>query len=210
MGKWMLSHIQASVLIGVHEGEGEILFNSGVEVDSLIIVDDTYVQQNDPSYEKEEDMMGGKRWSCDGSVDLGAVDGGADGVRDADAALARDAGGLAGVEAADPGRGGLEAVAGGALVGGGLGGGVEAPDAAAARGRGGAAAGAAGVGEARADGGADLAAGDGGVGVGDEHRGHHKGEHRQHLTASHLDLFSLWAWTVELAWRWRASALSDG
>lgn len=66
----------------------------------------------------------------------GAVDGRADGVGDADAALGRDAGGVAGDEAADPGGGGLEAVAGGAAVGGGPGGRVEAPDAAAAGGPG--------------------------------------------------------------------------
>ncbi|KAK3119583.1 hypothetical protein QOZ80_9AG0672500 [Eleusine coracana subsp. coracana] len=121
-------------------------------------------------------------------ADPGAVDGGADGVGEADAALSGDAGGLAGVEAADPGRGGLEAVAGGAAVGGGPGGGVEAPDAAAAGGRRGGA-GAASVGEARADGRAHLAAGDGGVGVRrrrDQQRSH-QGDRNQ-LSASHLFL----------------------
>jgi hypothetical protein len=48
---------------------------------------------------------------------LGAVGGGADGVRDVDAALGGDAGGVAGVEAADAAGGALEAVAGGAPVG---------------------------------------------------------------------------------------------
>jgi hypothetical protein len=89
--------------------------------------------------------MANEWWSL--TVDPGAVDGGADAIRQADAALARDALGVARLEAADPGGAGLEAVARGLPVGGGPDGGVEAPDAAAAGGRG-AGAGAASVGEA--------------------------------------------------------------
>jgi len=119
----------------------------------------------------------------------GAVDGGADGVGDADAALGGDVGGVAGVEAADTSGGALEAVAGGALVGGALGGGVEAPHAAAA-GRGGTAARAAGVGEAGADRGAHLPARDGGLRGRrrrQQHRGHDGDRHELHA-ASHVDL----------------------
>ena len=97
----------------------------------------------------------------------GAVDGGADGVGDADAALGGDAGGVAGVEAADTSGGALEVVAGGALVGGATGDGVEAPHAATAGHRG-ATARATGVGEAGADGGVHLPARDGGL------RGRHR------------------------------------
>ncbi|BAT13803.1 Os11g0428150, partial [Oryza sativa Japonica Group] len=80
-----------------------------------------------------------------------AVDGSADGVGDADAALGGDAGGVAGVEPLDATGGVLEAVAGGAPVSGGSGSGLEAPHAVAA-GRGRAGAAAAGVGEAGANG----------------------------------------------------------
>ena len=118
----------------------------------------------------------------------GAVDGGADGVGDADAALGGDAGGIAGVEAADAAGHVLEAVAGGAAVGGGAGGGVEAPDAAAAgRRRAGAAA---GVAEAGRHGGVDLAAADGGHGgvwARQEQSRCHEGDQHQ-LCTGHLDL----------------------
>lgn len=53
-------------------------------------------------------------------VDPGAVDGGADGVRDADAALGGDGGGVPRVEPAHPARGALEARARRLLVGGAL------------------------------------------------------------------------------------------
>jgi hypothetical protein len=132
-------------------------------------------------------MKGGGR-----SVDPGAVDGGADAVRQADAALARDALGVAGLEAADPAGAGLEAVARGLPVGGGLGGGVEALDAAAAGGRGGGA-GAASVGEAGADGRVHLPAADGGVGVRNsrDQQTSHQGDRHNLSTSSHVSSLEL-------------------
>ncbi|CAM0953844.1 unnamed protein product [Alopecurus aequalis] len=111
------------------------------------------------------------------SVDGVAVDGGADGVRDADAALGGDAASFPSVDS--PGQA-LEAVACGLPVGLGLGGSVEAPNAAAAARR---RAGAAppSVGKAGAQGRVDLTTGDGGAGgvrCGEEHRCHH-GDHHE-------------------------------
>ena len=72
------------------------------------------------------------------------------------------------------------------LVGRGLCGGVEVPDAVAAGGGGGGA-GAAGVGEAGADGGVDLAAGDGRGGVRGRRYEQRRNEGKdEHLSARHL------------------------
>jgi hypothetical protein len=117
----------------------------------------------------------------DSSAHPGAVDGSADGVGDADAALRGDAGGVAGVEPLDAAGRVLEAVARGAPVSGAAGCGLEAPHAAAAgRRRAGAAA---GVGEAGPNGGVDLAAGDGHGGVrGGEEQSCHNGDQHQLCT----------------------------
>jgi hypothetical protein len=147
-------------------------------------------------------MKGGR------SVDPGAVGGGADAVRQADAALARDALGVAGLEAADPAGAGLEAVARGLPVGGGLGGGAEALDAAAAGCRGGGA-GAASIGEAGGDGRVHLPAADGRVGVRSSHdqQSSHQGDRHDLSTSSHVSSLELDCTTSERWIRFREQVL---
>lgn len=106
-------------------------------------------------------------------VDPGAVDGGADGVRDADAALGGDGGGVPRVEPAHPARGALEARARRLLVGGALRRRRQALHAVAARRRRGRAR-PPGVAQARPHRRVHLAAADGRVGdEGGEEQGRH-------------------------------------
>ena len=127
----------------------------------------------------------------DSSADPGAVDGGADGVGDADAALGGDAGGVAGLDPAALDHV-LEAVARGTPVGGGPCGAGERPDAAAALG--GRAGPAASVGQAGGQGRAHLTTVDGvgSVRNREEHRHHHGGHHELgSCSTGHLDLLNL-------------------
>lgn len=101
-----------------------------------------------------------------------AVGGGADLVRDVDAAFARERRRKAEVEALDAAGGGLHAPAGGLAVGGGPGGAVERPDAVAAS-RGDCPA-APQVPEARGHAACHLATGDDRLG---ERCGHHEANH---------------------------------
>jgi len=139
----------------------------------------------------QHNVDGAKSW-MDSSADGVAVDGGADGVGDADAALGGDAGSVAGLDPAALGHV-LEAVARGTPVGGVLCGAGEPLDAAAARrGRAGPAA---SVGQAGAQGRVHRATADSGVGgvrSREEHR-RHKGDHYE-LSTGHL--FSLSSWLV--------------
>ena len=127
----------------------------------------------------------------DSSADPGAVDGGADGVGDADAALGGDAGGVAGLHPSALDHV-LEAVARGTPVGSGPCGAGERPDAAAALG--GRAGPAASVGQAGGQGRAHLTTADGvgGVRSHEENHRHHGDQYElRSCSTGHLDLLTL-------------------